>query len=188
ECRAAGSGWDTGRRLGRQPRRRLGARRRAGCACARRSRRPRQPSLRHADAPDAAVRRGRHSGRGGRLPTAFEASRRRRAGRAAELEDERISRVFAVSCATGAGIEEFRRALFELVPEPEERAADDALADFLVYRPAAGSRSFKILRTDRGFRITGHAPEDDELEAALRAAGAKTGDEVEVEGEVLELD
>jgi GTPase len=105
-----------------------------------------------------------------------------------ELEDGRIRRVFAVSCATGAGIEELKRALFELVPEPEERAADDGLADFLVYRPAAGSRPFKILRTDRGFRITGRVPEDDELEAALRAAGAKTGDEVEVEGEVLELD
>jgi GTP-binding protein len=105
-----------------------------------------------------------------------------------ELDDERIRRVFAVSCATGAGIEEVRRALFELVPEPEERPADDGLADFLVYRPAAGSRPFKILRTDRGFRVTGRAPEGDELEAALRAAGAKTGDEVEVEGELLELD
>jgi hypothetical protein len=105
-----------------------------------------------------------------------------------ELDDERIRRVFAVSCATGAGIEEFRRALFELVPDPEERPADDGLADFLVYRPAAGSRPFKILRTDRGFRVTGRAPEGDELEAVLRAAGAKTGDEVEVEGELLELD
>jgi GTP-binding protein len=105
-----------------------------------------------------------------------------------EIEDERIRRVFAVSCATGVGIEEFRRALFELVPEPEERPAGDGLADFLVYRPAAGSRPFKILRTDRGFRVTGRAPEGQELEAALRAAGAKTGDEVEVEGEVLELD
>jgi GTPase len=105
-----------------------------------------------------------------------------------ELADGRIRRVFAVSCATGAGIEEFRRTLFELFPEPEQRPADDGLADFLVYRPAAGSRPFKILRTDRGFRVTGRAPEGDELEAALRAAGAKTGDEVEVEGELLELD
>src|SRR5256885_5522181 len=94
-----------------------------------------------------------------------------------ELEDGRIRRVFTVSCATGAGIEELKRALFELVPEPEERAADDGLADFLVYRPAAGSRPFKILRTDRGLRVTGRVPEDAELEAALRGAGAKTGDE-----------
>ena len=105
-----------------------------------------------------------------------------------ELEDRRIRRVFEVSCATGAGIEEFRRALFELVPEPKERAAADGLADFLVYRPAAGSRPFKILRTDRGFRVTGRAPDGEELETALRAAGAKTGDEVEVGGELLELD
>ena len=108
--------------------------------------------------------------------------------RAFGLDDERIRRVFEVSCATGVGIEEFRRALFELVPEAEERPTGDGLADFLVYRPAAGSRPFKILRTDRGFRVTGRAPEGDELEAALRAAGAKTGDEVEVEGELLELD
>ena len=93
-----------------------------------------------------------------------------------------------VSCATGAGIEELKRALFELVPEPKERAAADGLADFLVYRPAAGSRPFKILRTDRGFRVTGRAPDGEELETALRAAGAKTGDEVEVGGELLELD
>jgi GTP-binding protein len=105
-----------------------------------------------------------------------------------EVEDDRILRVFAVSCASGSGIEDFRRAVFELVPEPEERPADDGLADFLVYRPAAGSRPFKILRTDRGFRVTGRAPDGEDLEAALRAAGAKTGDEVEVEGELLELD
>jgi GTP-binding protein len=104
-----------------------------------------------------------------------------------ELADERIQRVFALSCATGAGVEEFRRALFELVPEPEERPSDDALADFLVYRPAPKGRPFKILRTDRGFRITGRVPEGEELEEALRAAGAKTGDEVEVGDEILEF-
>jgi GTPase len=104
-----------------------------------------------------------------------------------ELADERIQRVFAVSCATGAGVEEFRRALFELVPEPEERPSDDGLADFLVYRPAPKGRPFKILRTDRGFRITGRVPEGEELEEALRAAGAKTGDEVEVGDEILEF-
>ena len=108
--------------------------------------------------------------------------------RAFELADERIQRVFALSCATGAGVEEFRRALFELVPEPEERTSDDdGLADFLVYRPAPRARLFKILRTERGFRVTGRAPEREELEEALRAAGAKTGDEVEVGDEVLEF-
>ena len=95
----------------------------------------------------------------------------------------------ALSAATGQGVEAFRRALFELCPPaPAPEHGGDGLADFLVYRPAAGSRPFKILRTDRGFRVTGRVPEDEELEAALRGAGAKTGDEVEVEGEVLELD
>jgi GTPase len=104
------------------------------------------------------------------------------------LVDERVQRVFLVSCATGAGIEEFKRALFELVPEPEDLPSDaDRLADFLVYRPAPRARPFKILRTDRGFRVTGRPPEGEELAEALRAAGAKTGDEVEVGEEVLEF-
>jgi GTPase len=105
-----------------------------------------------------------------------------------ELEDERVVRVFALSCATGAGVDDFRRSLFELVPEPEEvEQPDDGLADFLVYRPRASGRPFKILRTDRGFRVTGRVPEAEELEAALRAAGAKVGDEVAVGDEVLEF-
>ena len=105
-----------------------------------------------------------------------------------EVEDERIQRVFLVSCATGAGIEEFRRALFELVPEPEELPREaDGLADFLVYRPVPRARPFKILRTDRGFRVIGRVPEGEELEEALRAAGAKTGDEVQVGEDVLEF-
>src|SRR5512132_3157176 len=104
-----------------------------------------------------------------------------------EVEDDRIQRVFLLSCATGAGIEEFRRALFELVPEPEEPSEADGLADFLVYRPVPRARPFKILRTDRGFRVTGRVPEGEELEEALRAAGARTGDEVQVGDEVLEF-
>jgi GTP-binding protein len=105
-----------------------------------------------------------------------------------QRDDERVLRVFRVSCATGAGVEEFRRALFELVPEPDEAPrADDGLADFLVYRPTASARPYRILRTDRGFRITGRVPEGDELEEALRAAGVKSGDEVEVDDEVLEF-
>jgi GTP-binding protein len=106
-----------------------------------------------------------------------------------DVEDERIVRVFQVSCATGAGIEALRRALFELCP-PQAPAAlsEDGLVDFLVYRPRPGSRRFRVLRTDRGFRISGEVPEDEaELAAALEAAGARTGDEVEVDGEFLEV-
>jgi GTP-binding protein len=104
------------------------------------------------------------------------------------LDDERIAAVFAVSCATGEGIPEFRRALFDLVPPRAGSAsAEPAMADFLVYRPVPRARPFKILRTDRGFRVTGRVPEGQELEEALRAAGAKTGDEVEVGDEVLEF-
>jgi GTP-binding protein len=106
-----------------------------------------------------------------------------------DIEDERIVRVFEISCATGAGIEELRRALFELCP-PQARvqAAEDGLVDFLVYRPRPEGRRFRVLRTDRGFRISGQAPtEEEELSAALKAAGARKGDEVEVDGEILEV-
>jgi GTPase len=104
------------------------------------------------------------------------------------LDHERIVALFAVSCATREGIPEFRRALFDLVPPLAGSApAESAMADFLVYRPVPRARPFKILRTDRGFRVTGRAPEGEELEEALRAAGAKTGDEVELGDEVLEF-
>jgi GTP-binding protein len=106
-----------------------------------------------------------------------------------DIEDDRIVRVFRVSCATGAGIKELKRALFELCP-PHAPAAvpEDGLVDFLVYRPRPGGRRFRVLRTDRGYRITGEVPgNEEELAAALKAAGARKGDEVEVGGEVLEV-
>jgi len=106
-----------------------------------------------------------------------------------DVEDDRIVRVFRVSCATGAGIDELKRTLFELCPPQAPVATtEDGLVDFLVYRPRPGRRRFRILRTDRGFRITGEAPtEEEELTAALKAAGARRGDEVEVDGEVMEI-
>ncbi len=105
------------------------------------------------------------------------------------VEDARIVGVFAVSAATGAGIEALKRRLFELCPPAPPRAADpDALADFLVYRPQPQAPAFRILRTDRGFRVHGRPPSDEELEAALRAAGARRGSEVEVGDETLVLD
>jgi GTP-binding protein len=107
-----------------------------------------------------------------------------------DVDDERIVRVFRVSCATGAGIEELKRALFELCPSEEPRARDDqdGLVEFLVYKPRPTGRRYRVLRTDRGFRIAGDAPSDEaELEAALKAAGARKGDEIEVGGETMEL-
>jgi GTPase len=106
-----------------------------------------------------------------------------------DVDDARIVRVFRVSCATGTGIEELKRALFGLCPpQTLTEVAEDGLVDYLVYRPRPGGRRFRILRTDRGFRITGEAPtEEEELNAALKEAGARKGDEVEVGGEVLEV-
>jgi GTP-binding protein len=102
--------------------------------------------------------------------------------------DGRVQRVFTLSCATGEGVERFRRALFELCPPAPLPRETQGLADFLVYRPKPDPRrAFRILRTDRGFRVAGQLPGDEELERALRQAGAKSGDEVEVGGEALEL-
>jgi GTP-binding protein len=105
-----------------------------------------------------------------------------------ELADERIVRIFRVSCATGAGIEELKRALFELCP-PAPPLAPEApeLPEFLEYRPKPdGRRAYRIYRTDRGFRIMGTPPGGEELEAALKAAGVRKGVEVEIGDEVLE--
>ena len=105
-----------------------------------------------------------------------------------ELRDERIARVVATSCATGAGIEELKSALFELCsPEAVSPVVDESLPDFLEYRPKPrrGPR-FRILRTDRGYRVVGTPPPAPELEDALRRAGVKRGAEVELEGETLE--
>jgi GTPase len=104
------------------------------------------------------------------------------------IEDERIIRVFRVSAATGAGIEELRRALFELVPQEEVVPAlvETELVDFLVYRPQAARRSFRVFRTETGFRVTGKPPSPEQLEAILKAAGAREGDEVQLGDETLE--
>ena len=103
-----------------------------------------------------------------------------------ELEDERVVGVFPLSAATGQGVEEFKRKLFELcpaaVPEPVH---PEGLAEFLVYRPQPRALGYRILRTDRGYRVTGDPPPPEELEAALRAAGARKGSEVEVGDETL---
>jgi GTPase len=104
-------------------------------------------------------------------------------------DDPRVVRVFSLSAATGEGVERFRRSLFELCPPAEAPGADESgLPRFLVYRPKPDQRRrFRILRTERGFRVHGRPGSDEELEQALRDVGAKTGDEVELEGEVLEF-
>jgi GTPase len=104
-----------------------------------------------------------------------------------DVEDPRVLATFAVSCATGDGIEELRRELFRLVPEPALEEGDDEVADFLVYRPEPKASRWRLLRTDRGFRVVGTPPAPDELERALRAAGARDGAEVEVGEESFEL-
>src|SRR5438034_1390652 len=106
-----------------------------------------------------------------------------------EPDDPRVQRVFALSAATGEGVQQFRPALFELcLPAPVPEHDGEGLADFLVYRPRPDARRvFRILRTDRGFRVVGRPPGEEELEQALRDAGAKRGDEVEVAGEALEF-
>jgi GTP-binding protein len=99
-----------------------------------------------------------------------------------DVEDPRILRVVPVSAATGAGIDDLRTALFELVPPqaPAAPAAAEPLADFLVYRPqATARRRVRVYRTERGYRVSG-SPSEEELETALRQAGAKVGDEITV--------
>jgi GTP-binding protein len=104
------------------------------------------------------------------------------------IDDPRIVAVFRISCATGEGVEEFRRRLFVLVPEPEvEERGPDELADFLVYRPQPKTRRWRLLRTEDGFRVLGPRPSEEELERALRAAGAKVGATVEIGDEEFEL-
>jgi GTP-binding protein len=106
-----------------------------------------------------------------------------------ELQDTRIVRVLRVSAATGAGIEDLTRTLFELVPPEEATPApsdDDELVDYLVYRPQPSRRGYRVFRTERGFRVAGRPPDGAELERVLRAAGAREGDEVEVGDDVLE--
>jgi GTPase len=104
------------------------------------------------------------------------------------VEDERVVAVFRVSAATGSGIEELKRALFTLVPPAVAPAAPDEpeLPDFLEYRPQPRARRpYRLYRTDRGYRISGSPPRGEELEAVLKAAGIRQGQEVEVGEERL---
>ena len=104
------------------------------------------------------------------------------------VSDPRIVGVVGTSCATGAGIDDLKRALFELCPvEAVVASPDESMPEFLEYTPRArrGPR-FRILRTDRGYRVVGTPPPAEELEEALRKIGIKRGAQVEVGDEELE--
>jgi GTP-binding protein len=104
------------------------------------------------------------------------------------VEDDRIVAVHRVSCATGVGIPELKQALFALCPEAPELVEEEAaLPEFLDYRPTPPARRrFRILRIEGGYRVVGEAPEGEELEEALRAAGIRKGALVEIGDEELE--
>jgi GTPase len=103
------------------------------------------------------------------------------------VSDPRVVAVIATSCATGAGIDELKLALFEHCPVEPVTPVDEVLPEYLEYMPRArrGPR-YRILRTDRGYRIVGTPPPAEELEEALRKLGIKRGTQVEVGDEELE--
>jgi GTP-binding protein len=125
--------------------------------------------------------------------------------------------VLAVSSATGAGMEELRRAIIEAVPADEADTATPAVApepefeaEHMVYRPA-GEQGFDVQRVEDGvFEVRGRGIEMlvrrhdvDNVEAlgyleqrlreigviaALRSAGFEPGDEVRIGAQAFELD
>jgi GTPase len=104
------------------------------------------------------------------------------------FDDPRVLRVVSTSTVTGEGVDELKRALFELCPpEAAVPSPEEAVPEHLDYRPQPrGAPRFRILRTDRGYRVVGKPPPTEELEEALRRTGIKPGAEVELEGETLE--
>lgn len=100
-----------------------------------------------------------------------------------EFDDPRVVAVIPTSAVSGEGLDELKRALFALVPEEAATLAaqEEDLAEFLVYRPRPpGRRPYRIFRTDRGYRVAGGLSEEEAREA-LRAAGVRDPDVVEVE-------
>ena len=105
----------------------------------------------------------------------------------ADIADPRVLAVVRTSALTGEGIDELVRALFALIQEAAPVAFEaDEMADYLVYRPRpAARRPFRVLRTERGYVVSGRGlasvPEE-ELREALRSAGVRPGDPVIVAG------
>jgi GTPase len=122
--------------------------------------------------------------------------------------------VIVTSSATRLGLDELGRELLRRVPPAEpvtlEAAGEDEVAEFKLFRPAAG-RAFEVERLGKGeFRVTGeavdrliarHDMENDEalalvehrlrrmgVIAALEESGFEPGDDVELGGIVFELD
>jgi GTP-binding protein len=133
---------------------------------------------------------------------------------AGEWRERLGSPVVVTSSATRQGLDALARELLRRVPaaEPiaEETAGEDEVAEFKLFRPAAG-RAFDVERVGEGeFRVTGeavdrliarHDLENDEalahvehrlrrmgVIAALEAHGFEPGDDVELGGIVFELD
>jgi GTPase len=109
----------------------------------------------------------------------------------------------ACSSASGEGVEDLRALLFETLPAevPAVEDGEAELADYLVYRPAPPARRrFRILRDAGTLRVAGRElerrvgnldPDDRDdvaalaaelerlgVEPALRAAGARPGDDI----------
>jgi GTPase len=109
------------------------------------------------------------------------------------VADDRVLAVVPVSAATGEGLDELKRALFELIPEGRPVTAPvEEMADFLVYRPQPPRRRpYRIFRGDRAYRVSGAgvaAGDEEALREALRLAGAKPGDAVTVDDRTYEFE
>ena len=127
---------------------------------------------------------------------------------------EMVLGVLATSAATGAGLEELRRAIFAAVAEEPAGAATAAAvgepgfeAEHMTYRPQ--DQGFEVEREDGAFRVRGRGVEllfarhdlanpealaylEQRLReigviAALERAGFAAGDEVRIGGEAFEL-
>ena len=107
-----------------------------------------------------------------------------------ELEDERIVGVFARLGRDGRrASRSFKRKLFELCPpEPPPQVDPQGLAEFLVYRPQPRARDVQDPPHRPRLPRPRRAAAAEELEAALRAAGARRGSEVEVGDETLVIE
>jgi GTP-binding protein len=128
-----------------------------------------------------------------------------------ERQGPNAAAVLGISAATGAGLEEVVRAIFETLPEEEAPARREEFeAEHRVYRPGE-EEGFEVIREGDGrYRVTGRGielllarhdlenPEAlDYLEgrlreigviAALERAGFQPGDEVVVGDLEFELD